>query len=91
MGNFEANNKPESIPYYVHEEQVSRSEVHAKRWAIAALIAFIALLASNLCWFIYEMNYQDVVMSENLLEGSGVNILSNGDVAYGDKAEDNKD
>ena len=79
--------KPNSISYYEHEAEIARVEVHSRRWAIAALLMFIALICTNLGWIVYEMQYQDVVMTENQLEGEGVNILSNGDVTYGNTSE----
>jgi len=42
------NKRPETISYYEHEAEVARAEVHAERWALAALIAF-AILSADLC------------------------------------------
>ena len=55
------DNKPEAISYYVHEAEIARSETHAKRWMIAALVAFIFLILTNAGWAVYELSYQDVV------------------------------
>lgn len=84
------NKKPETISYYEHEVEIARSEVHAKRWAIAALIAFITLVGTNLGWIIYEAQFQDVVTETYTAESEGGSIaISNkeGSVTYGGTGE----
>ncbi len=39
------NKRPDTISYYEHEAEIARAEVNAKRWALAALIAFVSLSA----------------------------------------------
>jgi hypothetical protein len=85
--------KPETISYYDHEEQIARSEAHLKRWAIAALIAFIALILTNAGWIIYEAQYQDVVTetftSETDQGGDALNVIAKDKATlnYGDKSD----
>lgn len=42
------NKRPDTISYYEHEAEVARSEENARRWALAALIAFV-ILTADLC------------------------------------------
>ena len=69
--------KPSTISYYEHEAQVARSEANAKRWAVAALIIFIALIGTNAGWLVYESQYHDVVTVEQEAESEGA-IYQNG-------------
>ena len=81
--------KPRFITYYEHEAEMARSELHARRWMVAAVVAFIVFCVSNIGWIIYESQYSDVVMTENTLDGGGVNIMGSGDINYGDQTEEN--
>lgn len=83
--------KPKIISYYEHEAEIARSEVHSKRWMIAAIIAFAALIITNTGWIVHDSLYQDVTMTETSQEGDGPNILGvgNGSVTY--EADGEKD
>lgn len=79
--------RPKYVSYYVHEAEVARSETHSKRWMIAALIAFLALIGTNVGWIIYESTYEDVVMTQTGTadgDGSTVNLtgVGSGDLTY---------
>jgi len=67
--------RPREISYYEHEAEIARIETHSRRWMIAALIAFAALIITNFGWIVYEMQYQDVVVTESTQDGSGVNVI----------------
>ena len=74
---------PETISYYAHEAAVARSEAHARRWMIGALIAFAALIVTNTCWLIYESRWKDEVITQEVTQdsegGSNENNLYYGD------------
>ena len=79
--------KPKIISYYEHEAEIARSEVHSKRWMIAAIIAFAALIITNTGWIIHESLYQDVVTETYSADsGDGGVAISNreGGVSYGE-------
>lgn len=75
---MEENRKPDKVDYYIYEADVARSEVHAKRWAAAALIAFLALIATNAGWITYESQYEDVVTVTQEAETADSPIYQNG-------------
>ena len=79
-------NVPETISYYDHQEQMFREERHTKRWRTFAWVIFAAFVISNLGWIIYESTFQDVVVTDNMQDGSGLNIIGGGDVNYGPEA-----
>lgn len=79
--------KPNTISWYEHEEDLAREERHTNRWRIFAWIIFAAFVFSNLGWIIYESTYQDVVVTENTQDGEGTNIIGAGDINYGAEAE----
>lgn len=91
------NNKPESISLYEHEAEVARLEVHSRRWAIAALIAFLALILTNIGWIYYENQFEDVtttVTQKASSDGGGevvINGSNAGAVIYGDASDTNSD
>ena len=79
--------KPKTISWYEHEEDLAREERHTNRWRIFAWVIFAAFVLSNLGWIIYESTYQDVVVTENTQDGEGTNIIGAGDINYGTEAE----
>lgn len=82
--------KPEAISYYEHEQEIARSENHTRRWAVAALIAFLALIGTNVGWIVYESQYQNVITETYTAEtdqgGDAQNVIARdkATVNYGD-------
>lgn len=71
--------KPEKVDYFIYEGEMARAERHARRWMIACIIAFCALIVSNVGWVIYESQYQDVVTTvsqESSSDGGGDAIIN---------------
>lgn len=86
--------KPKVISYYEHEVEVARSEVHSKRWMIAAIIAFAALIITNAGWIVHESLYVDEYSATQTVtqEGDGTNTFTGDFYGGGDgKADNNKD
>lgn len=84
--------KTVSLPYYVHEGEMTRMERLNKRWFIAFLIVLVMLFASNLAWVIYEMSYDTYYYAqEATAEGNGdaAALLSTGEgsVTFNGKSE----
>lgn len=71
-------NKPRFISYYEHEAEIARSEQHSRRWMIAALIAFVALVLSNAGWIIHESMYMDEVTVEQEATDNSSPVYLNG-------------
>lgn len=53
--------KPNTISWYEHEEDLAREERHTNRWRIFAWIIFAAFVFSNLGWLYRETQFEDVV------------------------------
>lgn len=87
----EENKKPDIISYYEHEAEIARSEVNverfeknSKRWMIACIIVFVALVLTNAAWIIHESLYQDVysatqTVTQEAGDSGGTNNFSVGD------------
>ena len=83
-------NAPESVPYIVHESSMARTERQIKRLWITVLALIVMLVATNGAWILYESQFSDIVTTiEAEQDGSGVNIVSGGDLDYGAESKDN--
>ena len=78
----ECTNKPESVPYIVHESAMARNERSVKRLVIALIVAIALIFASNAAWLYawcqYDYSSQDTVYTQ---DGEGVNIIGNRNTA----------
>ena len=84
------HNASESVPYIVHEASMARMERQAKRLWITVLTLIVFLVATNGAWIWYESRFSDIVTTiEAEQDGSGVNIVSGGDLDYGAEGEGN--
>ena len=83
--------KPQTVPYIVHESDMSRLERQLKRLWIVILVLIFMLVGSNCAWLWYESQFQ--VVEETVVEaeqdGSGINIVGGGDIEYGTESKDN--
>lgn len=75
-----------SVPFAVHESDMSRLERSNKRlWAVT-LVLIVSLIISNLAWIIYESQYQEMEIERYNIEqeasGDGVNnsIIGGGNI-----------
>ena len=83
-------NAPESVPYIVHESSMARMERQIKRLWVAVLVLIVMLVATNGAWILYESQFSDIETTiEAEQDGSGVNIVSGGDLDYGAESKDN--
>lgn len=74
---------PENIPYIVHEDHVFSLERTIKRMWILCIIMFIALVASNICWIVYEAQWSDQVITQDIDTGNGDAVVAGVGNAYG--------
>lgn len=83
---------PESVPYIVHESAMARAERTAKRLWITILTLILLLVGSNCAWLWYNSQFEVVETTsiEAEQDGSGVNIVSGGDLDYGAESKDNQ-
>ena len=83
-------NMPESVSYIAHEASMTRMERQTKRLWIAVLLLIVLMVGTNAAWLYYECQFSDIVTTiEAEQDGSGVNIVSGGDLDYGAESEDN--
>lgn len=83
-------NAPENVPYIVHESSMARMERQTKRLWVAVLLLIVLMVCTNAAWLYYECQFSDIVTTiEAEQDGSGVNIVSGGDLDYGAESEDN--
>ena len=60
------NNEVNAIPYIAYESSMARMErVNKKLW-IALLVLIVALVGSNVGWIVYENQYEDVVVTQEV-------------------------
>lgn len=70
------------------EASMARIERQAKRLWITVLALIVILVATNGVWIWYESQFSDIVTTiEAEQDGSGVNIVSGGDLGYGAEGE----
>ena len=80
---------PENVPYIVHESSMARMERQIKRLWITVLVMIVMLVATNGAWILYESQFSDIETTiEAEQDGSGVNIVSGGDLDYGAESKD---
>lgn len=89
---MEDHNK-EMISLYVHEEIMARMERQSKRLFILCIIIFSALIATNAAWLIYENQFTDEVITQEITQDTGIGGSNNynGKIIGGDsygEAED---
>ena len=81
---------PESVPYIVHESAMARNERTVRRLWITIVLLIVMLVGTNGAWIWYESQFTDIVTTiEAEQDGSGVNIVSGGDLDYGAESEGN--
>ena len=93
---MEEQRTPEKIDYVVHEGIMVRQERHIKRLWILCIIIFAALVATNAWWIIYEAQWEDEVITQEIKQdsGEGGNNNFNGKLIGGDyngEADDQAD
>lgn len=77
------HNLPESVPYIVHESDMSRLERQLKRLWIVILVLIFLLVGSNCAWLWYESQFETVeeTYQEVIQEAdNGENHFIGGDV-----------
>ena len=83
---MEEKRTPETIDYLVHEGIVVRQERHIKRLWILCIVIFAAFIATNAGWIIYESQWQDEVITQEIQQdsGQGGSNSYNGKIVGGD-------
>lgn len=83
---FSKEQQAATVPFFLHENEMTRMERVNKRLWIAMLVIFVALIGTNAGWIMYESQFQDEVYSYELSQDSGdggENLYTNNRVIIG--------
>lgn len=81
----ETAGKAQPVEYFVHEGMMARMERTQKRIWVLCVILITLLAASWVGFFVYESQYEDVSVSQDVDTGEGDAIIAGvGDVHYGE-------
>lgn len=81
---------PESVPYIVHESDMSRLERQLKRLWVVILVLIFLLVGSNCAWLWYESQFETVeTVEEYQIEqdaesGNNNSIINGGEIVNGE-------
>ena len=80
---------PESVPYIVHESDMSRLERQSKRLWIVVLVLIFMFVGSNCAWLWYESQFKTVETVEEVVVDADENGIANyigndGDIINGE-------
>ena len=73
----------QTVPYIVHEGMMARQERAIKRLWIALLLVIALLFASNLAWIIYESQFEDITVEQDVETGDGDAVVAGVGDIYG--------
>ena len=68
------------IPFFVHEADMARLERPNTSLFIAVLVLILALIGTNYAWITYENSFQDIVVTQDSLDGNNNYIGEDGDI-----------
>lgn len=66
-----ARNVNGSVPLAVHENLRAQSNVDKRRLWIVVIILIVLLFGSNLAWLVYESQYENYTVEQEVDTGSG--------------------
>ena len=80
--NCGSEKKPQTVPYIVHESDMSRLERQLKRLWIVILVLIFMLVGSNCAWLWYESQFETVETVQEVIQeaDNGENHFIGGDV-----------
>ena len=84
------HNLPESVPYIVHESDMSRLERQLKRLWIVILVLVFLLVGTNCAWLWYNSQFETVeTVEEYQIEqdaesGNNNSIINGGEIVNGE-------
>lgn len=76
-----------SVPYVVHEAEVSRQERQIKRMWIALIVLAVALFLTNMAWIGYESQFETISYEQDGDGLNNVNLGEQGDLINGTESE----
>lgn len=76
------------VPYIVYESEQVRHERDKVRWFAIVLVLIILLFGTNAAWIAYEMQFEDIVVTQDVDTGDGRSIVSGVGDIYGESETD---
>ena len=75
-------NKPDVVPYVVHESTMARMERQTKRLWITILVLIFLLVGTNCAWRWYESQFEIVETTQEVIQeaDNGENHFVGGDI-----------
>lgn len=79
------NTAVQTIPYIVHEQEMTHRERTERRLWITIILLIVLLVGSNAGWIYYESQFEDVVTTQEVVQeaDNGTNSFIGGNV-YGE-------
>ena len=79
----EQESLPATMPTWAYQKTVEALKTVNKRLWIALLVLFIAFVATNAAWMVYENQFEDIVVTQDIATGEGAAVVSGtGDATY---------
>ena len=91
MSNEKEKAESLNVSYLAFESSQARMERFVMKLWIVILALILCLIATNIGWIWYECQWQCVQTTTTIdaqQDGSGVNIIGNGDEMYGEESKD---
>ena len=83
------NEQVAQIPYFAHEGEMVRMERANKRLWIVILVLIVCLMGTNIGWIVYESQFTDEYVQQEVDTGEGFAVVSGiGDAVYGENPTD---
>ena len=80
------------VPYFTVDREIHRLEKINKRNFILLIVVLVMLFVTNGGWIIYENQFEDVSVKQEVDSGEGPAIVSGtGNAIYGQSEADNQD
>lgn len=68
------------IPYFCHEGEMNRLERVNKRQFFLIVLLILALIGTNGAWIMYENSFQDIVVTQDSMDGNNNYIGNDGEI-----------
>ena len=79
----------EQIPFVAHEADMTRMERIIRRLWILCIILVLALVGTNAAWVVYESQFEDISVDQEVETGEGdANVIGVGDYYGTGEADD---
>lgn len=78
---------PDSLTRWLYESAMDKSERTNRRMFILVIVLALMLFISNLAWIIYENQFEEISIEQEVDTGEGDAVVAGGDIYGYGKAE----